>query len=321
MVGGKTAHYIFRDSIESDTTWSNSLLPIVVYGYCYVKPGVKLTINPGMQIHYAPYSWLFVEGELEVNGSSTDPVLMQGDRLQPSWEETAGQWGGIWFSYPSRGSVLEHAVIKNGTVGVYCDSISGDGNSTPNVSIKKCFIRNMAFDGVAGRGSYIRMENSISSNCGRFTFLASFGGKYDIRHSTFHTGNRDFSRQDPTFAILNINRDANGVILSEHPIDFYMVNSIVDGNFADGEIGTDLNASAVVSLESNLLRTLNLAFEPNNILNRDTIFENSFNFNYQLDSLSAATDEGTILSPAITDDIANNARDAAPDLGAYESTY
>lgn len=319
---GQDAHYIFRDSIESDTTWANDKLPIVIYGYCYVKPNVKLTIEKGMKIHSAPYSWLFVEGELEIKGTVNEPVLMQGDRLQPNWEETPGQWGGLWFSYPTLDNRLEHAIIKNATVGVYCDSTSGDNNASPNVIINKCFIRNMSFDGVAGKGSNIRLRNSVVANCGRFTFLASFGGDYDIRHGTFHTGSKDFSRRDPNFAILNINRNSTGAIISQHPLDFYMANSIVDGNFEDGEIGTDLNGSANVTIEYSALRTLNSAFDVNNnLINLDTLFIDDFNYNYRLDSLSSLKNKGRTLVPPIAEDLDEDLRDAQPDPGAYESDF
>ena len=275
-----------------------------------------------MQIHSAPYSWLFVEGELEIKGTVNEPVVLQGDRLQPNWEETPGQWGGIWISYPSLGSRLEHALIKNGTVGVFCDSTSGDNNATPNVIINKCFIRNMSFDGVAGRGSNLRLRNSVVANCGRFTFLASFGGDYDIRHGTFHTGAKDFSRRDPTFAILNINRSSTGAIISQHPLDFYMANSIVDGNFSDGEIGTDLHGSANVLIEYSALRTFNTAFDiNNNLINRDTLFINDLTYDYHLDSLASIKDMGRTLSPQIADDLDEQLRDAQPDPGAYESRF
>lgn len=319
---GQDAHYIFRDSIVTDTTWANTQLPIVVYGYCYVKPDVQLKIEKGMQIHYAPGSWLFVEGNLQVEGTVDEPVLMQGDRLQPDWEETAGQWGGIWIAYPSKGNLLKHALIKNGTVGVYCDTISGDNNVSPNITIDRCLIRNMLYDGVAGRYSKIKMQNTVSANCGRFTFLASFGGDYDIRHCTFHTGSGDFSRRDPTFAMLNINRNSLGQILSEHPIDLYMANSIVHGSYSEGEIGTDLNSSANISLEYNLLRTDNPEFDiNNNVINQDPLFIDHSIYNYGLDSLSNAKDIGKVLLPIINIDKDDNTRSNPPDAGAYESLF
>jgi hypothetical protein len=323
---GQDAHYIFRDSIESDTTWADSKLPIVVYGYCYIKPDVTLTIEKGMQLHFAPSSWLFVEGKVNITGTKDEPILMQGDRLQPAWEETPGQWGGIWINYPSHSSSIEHTIIKNATVGVYCDTASGD-QSKPNVTIKKSFIRNMNFDGVAGRYATIEMENSIVTNCGRFTFLGSFGGDYDIRNSTFYMDSRDFSRSGPTFAYLNINRDEFNQILSTHPIQFNFVNNIIYGTNSDGEIGNDLDASKIELpsvVDYNLLNTLDAAYSApgsSNIVDQDPLFLDDLNLNFDLDTLSPAKDAGFNLVPAITDDYCDRIRTAAPDLGAFESQY
>ena len=323
---GQDAHYIFRDSIEIDTTWANDKLPIVVYGYCYVKPNVTLTIEKGMQLHFAPSSWLFVEGKVDIKGSKAEPVLMQGDRLQPDWEETAGQWGGIWINYPSHSNTIEHAIIKNGTVGVYCDTVPGVPTQ-PNVTIRKSYIRNMSFDGVAGRHSTIKMENSVSENCRRFTFLASFGGDYDIRNCTFYTGGKDFSRQGPTFAYLNVNRDEFNNIISTHPIKFYFVNNIIHGVYADGEIGRDLDLTKVIApsvVDYNLLKTNDAIYSgsgSNNLINKDPKFKDTFKCDFDLDTLSAAKDKGLILSPPITDDFCDRVRDATPDIGAFESQF
>ncbi len=319
---GQDAHYIFRDSIESDTTWANDKLPIVVYGYLYVKPNVKLTIEKGMKIHYAPSSWLFVEGEIEVRGTANEPVIMQGDRLQPNWEEVAGQWGGIYINLPSKNNYINHAIIKNGTVGVYCDTISGDNNVSPNVTIDQCMIRNMLYDGIAGRASKIIVRNTVSANCGRYAFLSSFGGNYDIRHCTFHTGSKDFSRQGPTFAFLNINRDEFNNILSEHDLDFYMVNSIIWGTNADGEIGTDINSAANYQFEYCILQTQNSAYVGNNnIININPLFKNSDAYIYALDSLSPAKNTGRVLFPPISEDFTGATRIGFPDIGAFESEF
>lgn len=326
---GQDAHYIFRDSIESDTTWANSKLPIVVYGYCYVKPGVTLTIEKGMQLHFAPSSWLFIEGKVDILGSVDEPVLMQGDRLQPTWEERQGQWGGIWINYPSFGNTIEHALIKNGTVGVYCDTISGNSNQ-PNVTIKKTMIRNMSFDGVAGRYSHIVMENSVSVDCGRFTFLGSFGGKYDVRNSTFYSGTRAGGRNGPTFGFLNVNRDQFNQILGTYPIEFYFVNNIVHGINSDGEIGRDLDADKIVSgsvVDYNLLRSQDAFYfgaGSNNIAIQnfqDFKFLDVETYNFDLDTLSTAKDKGVQTSPIISDDFLNRQRTGNPDIGAFESQF
>lgn len=321
---GQDAHYIFRDSIETDTTWADPNLPIVVYGYFYVKPGAKLTIEKDMQIHFAPYSWLFVEGELEIRGTAEEPVIMQGDRLQPSWEETAGQWGGIWFNWPTHSNFIEHALIKNGTVGIYCDTLSGDPNQ-PNVRISKTHIRNMSFDGVAGRYSTIEMTNSISANCGRYTFLGSFGGDYTLYNNTFYCDSRDFSRQGPTFGYTNQNRDAFGRVLGTYPIRFRFINNIVEGTNREGEIGNDLDANKVDAgsvVDYNMLQTQNAFYfgSGSNNLDTDSLkFIDVASYNFQLDTLSPAKDKGFEL--AIPDDHFNRPRIDKPDLGAFESQF
>ena len=323
---GQDAHYIFRDSIETDTTWSNNKLPIVVYGYCYVKPGVNLTIEEGMNIHFAPRSWLFVEGKIDIKGKVDNPVLMQGDRLQPSWEEESGQWGGIWISHPSYDNTIEHAIIKNGTVGVYCDSVPGDENKR-NVTINKTMIRNMSFDGISGKGSTIHVQNSVSTNCGRFTFLAANGGNYTLLHNTFYTGRRDFSRREPTFAYLNRRRDEFGSILETYDIQFYFVNNIIDGVLSETEIGEDIDYSRVITpsvVDYNLIKTNKAIYTgsgSSNIINASAKFKDSYNFNFDLDTLSAAKDMAFPLNPSIDEDFLNRARIGNADLGAYESQF
>jgi hypothetical protein len=299
----------------------------VVYDYFYVKPGAKLTIEKGMQVHFAPRSWLFVEGKLDMKGTKEEPIVMQGDRLQPDWEETSGQWGGVWISYPSSGNTIEHSLIKNGTVGVYCDSMPGiDGES--NVDISKTMIRNMSFDGISGRRSTINVENSISTNCGRFTFFGD-GGKYSILNSTFYTGTKDFSRQDPTFYYRNRTRDNinPNIILETYDIEFTIINNIIDGVVADGEIFGDIDLTRTtgpLSVRSNVLKTLDPFYTTagfNNIVDAEMKYIDAFNYDLNLDTLSPAKNVGEVLSPAITDDFCNRTRVGLPDAGALESQF
>lgn len=331
---GQDAHYIFRDSIETDTTWANDQLPIVVYGYCYVKPDVTLTIAKNMNIHFAPNSWLYVEGKVNIQGTKEEPVLMQGDRLQPAWEETPGQWGGVWISYPSSGSEIEHALIKNGTVGVYCDTVSGNPN-IPSVTLRKTMIRNMQVDGIHGQGATIYAENCISTNCGRYSFLASEGGDYTLLHNTFYTGTKDFIRQNPTFAFTNVTRDPiTRAVLDEFSIKYTFINNIIDGPLADGEIVGDLSEDiSLIDGESlidyNAIQTedqgyFSTASSNLQLLLQDTMYIDAFNFNLDLDSLSPARGQAVQLVsplPTILDDFCNRPRNTSLDIGAYQSQY
>lgn len=322
---GQDAHYIFRDSIDTDTTWANDKLPIVVYGFYYVKPGAKLTIQKNMRIHFAPASWLFVEGQLDMKGTKDEPIVMQGDRLQPAWEETPGQWGGIWLSHPSYGNKIEHSLIKNGIVGVYCDSTSGQVGQ-PNVTIKKTMIRNMSVDGISVKGSTIQVENTVSANCGRFTFFGQQGGDYSIKNSTFYS-NSSSGRQDETFVYLNVRRDElTTAILERYYLKYQIINNIIHGTRTDGEIYADVDYDTTYFdprsyINYNLIKTDNAFFATplfNNEINKDPKFIDISQYNFDLDSTSAAKNKGVLLAPPITDDFLDRPRIGTPDLGAYE---
>jgi hypothetical protein len=316
---GQDAHYMMRDTL-CNTVLDDPLKPYVVYGYLYVPENCVLTIEKGVKMHFAPRSWLFVEGTLIINGTKEDPVYFEGDRLEPDFEEIAGQWGGIWLAYPSKDNSITHARIKNATVGVYCDSISSNG--AYNVAIRNTHVRNMLFDGLSGKGSSIQAQNSIFENCGRFSFLGLYGGNYKLQHCDFVTYNFDFARRDPTFVLNNIQRDEAGAEIGSFPIRAQVQNNIIYGSL-DNELALDFNSNKVdeFMLQNNLIKTelegLDVA-GLNNLLNQDPRFKNPALHKFQLDTLSPAIDLGRTLSPIISTDFDENPRNAKPDAGAFE---
>lgn len=316
---GQDAHYFLRDTL-CNVVWDDVNKPYVVTGYVYVPEGCTFTIEKGVKVHTSARSWIFVEGRLRVNGTADEPVVFQADRLEPDYEEVPGQWGGVWLSWPSTNNVIRHALIKNGTVGIYMDSSSSNGS--PNALVFNTMVRNMSFDGIAGRGSSVYAENSVFTNCGRFSMLAQKGGNYDFRHCTFGTYAGTFSRRDPTVAILNIERDELLRPVASFDLNFNMQNSIVDG-ILDEEVGWDLDPSKIGSffLGNNLLRTERPELREaslNNVLNANPAFVNIGGYDFQLDSNSAAIDIGTTLNPVIPQDFSGNSRDSRPDAGAFE---
>lgn len=317
---GQDAHYLFNDTLSCNTVWDDVFKPYVIYGYIYVPPGCEFVIKQGVKVHLAPYSWMLIEGNLKIEGTLDQPVFIEGDRLQPAFEETPGQWGGIWLGWPSANNLITHARIKNGTVGIYCDTISG--NALPNVRLKNTMIRNMLFDGIAGRMSNIQAENCLINNCGRYTFLGQWGGNYSLTHCTFATYGKDFSRKDPTVVLTNRQRDELGRILNTFDLRSSFQNCIIYGN-QSSELGFDVDFNRVdgFSLNGNLLKTedLSLGQAPfNNVLNKNPKFIDSENSNYDLDSLSAAIDIGIDLIPALNKDILERNRKNKPDAGAFE---
>lgn len=321
---GQDAHYIFRDSIENDTTWANAALPIVVYGYCYVKPNVTLTIKEGMKVHFAPGSWLYVEGKIKIEGSKDNLVVFQGDRLQPGWSETAGQWGGIWINYPSYENEISCALIKNGSVGIYSDSIPGQPNRL-NVKVSQTQIRNMSFDGIASRYGNIEVENSVISHCDRFGLYASFGGNTRLRHNTFYHSKND--KKGAAVGITNRWRDdvIPSIIKGVYPISYYLTNNIIDGLREDNDefiFDVDFSkAEPPTSIVYNLIKTtLEVFAQPNlnNLININPKFTKVSEYNFVPLPESPVKGKGLQDAPLISIDLLNKTRPNPPSLGAIE---
>lgn len=317
---GQDAHYFRKDSIETDVVWADKQKPYLIYDYFYVKEGAKLTIEPGVRVHFSPFAWLWVEGTLEIKGTKDEPVFMEGDRLQTTYDQLPGQWNGIRIHYPSKDNVITHLRSKNGFVGVYCDSISSNGN--PNLIIRNSEFRNMQFDGISGRTSFIRAENCVMTNCGRFGFFGNWGGTYDVRHCTVYTGSGTFARRDPTGAFSNVERNELGGVIRTFDLDVTLVNNIFSGINED-ELGFDLvdEDKYTLSILHNLFNTTqlyNLQEAPfNNIVNQPPKFVNAPGYDFQLDTLSPAIDKG-VTGSGITKDYCEQNRDAKPDIGAFE---
>ena len=72
---------------------------------------------------------------LKVRGELNNEVIFEGDRLEPGFSEIPGQWGAIWLRAGSKDHEINHAIIKNNTIGILMDSI---GSLTePTLKIKE----------------------------------------------------------------------------------------------------------------------------------------------------------------------------------------
>ncbi|MBO6517167.1 MAG: hypothetical protein JJ975_11510 [Bacteroidia bacterium] len=323
---GQDAHYFLRDTVCNEV-FADKEKPYVVYGYLYVPENCNLTIREGVQLHFAPGAWLYVEGSLSILGTKDEPVKFEGDRLQPAFEETAGQWGGIWLDYLSSNNRIRYAEIKNGTVGIFCDSSSTlNVNGPPNVLVENTMVRNMTFDGLSGKTAHIRARNSIFANCGRYTFLGLWGGIYDLKHCNFVTYNYEFARRDPTFVLNNARFNEFGGLEELYGITYNVQNCIVEGSLDEemgfGIIGRDdtvvFPPGIDTTLDYNLIRTemnLNKGGQ-SNVFNQNPEFVDFRKHDYHIPNSSPAKDIGTDVG--INIDFENNARDSEPDAGAFE---
>jgi hypothetical protein len=237
----------------------------VIDGPLYVADGHTLRILAGTQVYFTPrkddnfnlISSIIVFGRLLVEGQLGAEVVFQQTRFGERFEESGGQWRGIAFGNISKASSINHALIKNGLIGIYQEfENSGVG---PKVSITNTEIRNMGAYGILSLGytpflpSYpqLRVENCLIHNCVEGTVGLYGGGKYEFRHTTLANYTVDFTRNRPQLVVNNYDS------LTVFPVQATFENCLIWGS-EEEEFAPDsfpVTNQFDVTFHSTLLRT------------------------------------------------------------------
>ena len=97
--------------------------PYVIFGYAEVPNGEVLTVDAGSRVHFHKNSGIYVAegGTVRINGQlSSDTLLLEnevifeGDRLEPEFSDTPGQWGTVWLASGSGPHEINYLSILNG---------------------------------------------------------------------------------------------------------------------------------------------------------------------------------------------------------------
>jgi len=324
--------------LNGNTTFTDDK-PYVIYGYLGVPENATLTINQGVQLHFHENSGIIVSknASLKVTGSLNNKVVFQSDRLEPSFKNTAGQWGTIWLRAGSKDNDITNAQIKNSIIGILVDSISG--NTSPTLTIKNTEIYNTTNFGILGRETNIEGENVVIANNGQSSLACTIGGTYKFTHCTFANFYTSGFRQFPTLLINNFFsfREANGAetFQTRDLNQALFINCMIDGNqniemVLDKKDGSAFN----YQFESNLIKfnDLNKTFISNplydfnnttffnqNILNGEAKFKdvvtNQLIIGKDADVINKANANGALQVPF---DILGIDRTQNPDIGAYQ---
>jgi len=319
---GQDAHFHYGNVLPCNETWVNDK-PHVLYGQVAVDSACQLTIQAGTRIHAHNNSYLLVyKGSLDIIGSEANPVTFEGDRLESFYEDSPGQWLGVWL-FKARDSNIDYAVIKNSTWGVRMDSISDDGFGTNGLTMKNSVIENVSAAGLYLGGATFTGENLLVTNCGQFCFLGIFGGQYNLRHCTFANYWSFGTRQDPLFAMSNW-YEAGSQEIIRPLINTRFDNCIFYGN-NDEELLVDIKDEGAQDYLFNhcLFKTsepvsgsrYNSAYK-----NFDPGFVEISEADYRLLNGAYATDRGDPLTNTsnFMDLLGNSRFDGMPDLGCYE---
>jgi hypothetical protein len=331
-----------RELLPEELNFTNQK-PYVIYGYAAVPAGETLTIDAGARIHFHANSGLLVsEGAtLNVNGAlSTDPelleneVIFEGDRLEPLFSDVPGQWGTIWLFEGSQNNTINHATIKNATVGVLSD---GNANAvTDKLTITNSQIYNISTFGILGRNTSIKADNIVLNNAGQASFGATFGGKYNVTHSTIANYWNSSFRQFPALLINNFVADAENTAFVADLTEANFSNCIIYGNDNPELLIDQIEDAAVVfnfkftncllrfQDSSNFFSSPNYDFDnathyENMIFNEDPDFKNALENDLTIGNDSAANGQGdATFASQVPNDILGVNRTTSPDLGAFQ---
>ncbi len=331
-----------RELLPTEFIFTNEK-PYVIYGFAAIPNGETLTVNAGARLHFHSNSGLIIseDATLNVNGSFSNnqellenEVIFEGDRLEPNFSNTPGQWGTIWLFDGSLNNTINNATIKNATVGILSD---GNPNAaTEKLKITNSQIYNSSNFGILGRNTSITGENVVINNSGQSSFAGTLGGSYNFTHSTIANYWDNGFRQFPALLLNNfiLDEDNNATIADLTEANFN--NCIIYGN-DNPEILLDEIEDAAVNFNFKFTNCLirfednnnnftgdnynleNTSLYENNIFNEEPNFKDTDLNELIIGDESAALNKGnSIFSNQVPTDILNINRTVSPDLGAYQ---
>lgn len=311
--------------VPCNAIWTNDK-PHVIFGYLVVDSGCTLTMQQGTRVymHNNGVLWVYKGGSLQIAGSSSNPVTIQGDRLEPAYSTEPGQWGEIWLSPGSINNVISWAVIKNGTIGVEADTVGGTG-STPTLNINHTIIKSMSQFGLLGQGSYIVGDNNVIADCQYYCVDLSLGGNYSFYQCTFANYWSYGQRQTTTLLINNWYQDVKGNYQSRPLTNAFFGNCIVYGSlteelqFDSSHGGTQLFKFYFENCDLSTKQNIGVRYHYNDsILNVPPPFYNTETDDYEIHTGSQLSGYGNILiCNAYPIDLNGMGRGCPSDLGAY----
>ena len=310
--------------------------PTVIYGYAAVAANKTLTIDAGARIHFHSNSGLIIDDKatLKVNGTLSEKVIFEGDRLENSFSRIPGQLGTIWMRAGSKENEIKHAQIKNGIIGILIDSIGS--NSAPTLKLENTEIYNNSNFGILARETNIEAHNVVIGSAGQASLAATVGGTYNFTHSTFANFWNNGIRQLPAVLVNNffVYQNENGQEITEtrdlHAANF--TNCIFDGNNniefvldkVDGSLFNFNVRNSMISFNdtgNNFNGVLELDFDNNPnyqniILNGFSNFRETNREDFIIGEDSDAINKAT--STLFNLDILGVDRSSTPDIGAYQ---
>ena len=319
----------------SELNWT-SAKPYVIYGNCVVPSGSTLNIGAGTEVYFHKNATLVIDDGARLNIAGTQNILdvdgkilvknevtFEGDRLEPEYEDVAGQWTAV-FILSNLNNKIEHLTLKNAVAGLFLTR--NNNATTPKLTIKNSQIYNNSLFGILARKSNISGENLVINNAGVACLACSFGGNYDFLHSTF---NNNWPSSSQLAVVVNDYIKDNNNVVTATNLTANFKNSIIYGS-NNVELLLEKKGTAFTANFDHCLVKFNDAntalanidlFDQvrnqtnGNIKNKDTKFKNERRNMMNLQAGSEAIAKANFVS---LNDILGLPRTNPSDIGAYK---
>ncbi len=316
--------YIPYSEADCSEPWTAGK-PHIIYGYLLVNNGEELILEAGTHLHFAPDAGLLVAngGSLKIRGEFGKEVILEGMRLDAGYKDQPGQWNRIWLSSGSVNNEIDWAIIRNGKIGLWVDTVS---NENPSLSIQNTIIHNMQSYGIYAQSAVIRGQNLQVNNCVESLLALTIGGDYAFEHCTF-ANYPDGLRKNPSILLNNYYTNNYGKDIISCPLVRADFTSCLVYGSSQEELGFDLDEKTEANYKFSycLLRTerstKDNGFE-NCLFNVNPQYKDDKNGNFEISSIkSAAFGKGKpnpCLNSVLCYDLKRRSRPYSPTIGAFE---
>ncbi|QXP54792.1 hypothetical protein H0I25_11915 [Cellulophaga sp. HaHa_2_95] len=321
--------------LSDDQLNFNNEKAYVIYGYATVPKNKTLNIAAGARVYFHENSGIYLQesSNIIIQGQKSsdaialeNEVIFEGDRLEPAYANTSGQWGTIWFDENSVANELNYLTIKNATIGL---AVHGNASTvTTNLTLKNTQIYNSSSVNLWTIGASISAENVVMANAGGSSVNIKGGSTISFIHSTIANYWTSGSRLGPALQITN---DTDQKTTATFGNCIITGNSTTELSIASFNTNTDAlefqftNSMITINAENFTGNPWydfqNETLYKNIMLNEEAAFVDPIKNIFALTATSFALDKGdVVLATQVPLDINDIDRTTLPSLGAYQYT-